>query len=159
VGGHRQGRRRRARLLRLARGPAVAIVDAWRSPPDERRIGLRALGPYLRAHRATLVAVAVLSLVGAGGMLLQPLLTRRVLDATAAARPVGASIALLVGVLVSVALLGGVRDYLLKRTAEGLVLTARRRLSGRLLRLLLSPFWACCSLRSDRWPRSCWSPC
>src|SRR5436305_14189075 len=99
-----------------------------------RRVGLRSLLPYLRVHRAALVLVAVLSLVRAGGTLLQPLLTRTVLNG-AGHRPVWGDVALLVAVLLAVAVLDGGRDYLLARTAEGMVLSARTRLAGHLLRL------------------------
>ncbi|MEV4482876.1 ABC transporter ATP-binding protein [Micromonospora coxensis] len=99
------------------------------------RPGLAALLPYLRAHRGTLVAVGALSLAGAGAALAQPLLTRQVLDALAAARPVAALVVVLVALVVAGAALGGLRDYLLQRTAEGVVLGTRRRLAGHLLRL------------------------
>jgi ATP-binding cassette subfamily B protein/ATP-binding cassette subfamily C protein len=105
----------------------------------ERRIGLGSLLPYLRAHRGTLGLVAVLSLLRAGGTLLQPLLTRTVLNG------VGHSVVwgwvwLLVGVLLGAAALDGGRDYLLARTAEGLVLNARRRLTAHLLRLPITEY-------------------
>jgi ATP-binding cassette subfamily B protein/ATP-binding cassette subfamily C protein len=104
------------------------------------RVGLRALLPYLRVHRATLVIVAVLSLVSAGASLIQPVLVRRVLDAIGASRPASGAVVLLVGLLFAGAALGGLRDYLLQRTAEGLVLTTRRRLAGHLLRLPIGEY-------------------
>ncbi|WBC15643.1 ABC transporter ATP-binding protein [Micromonospora sp. WMMA1998] len=97
--------------------------------------GLAALLPYLRAHRGTLVAVGALSLSGAAAALAQPLLTRAVLDRITADRPAGALVVVLVALVVAGALLGGLRDYLLQRTGEGLVLGVRRRLAGHLLRL------------------------
>ncbi|MGW4460584.1 ABC transporter ATP-binding protein [Micromonospora sp. NBC_01796] len=105
------------------------------APPTARRVGLPALLPYLRAHRGTLFVVAVLSLLSAGAALVQPLLTREVLDAIGAAQPVTRLVGLLVALLVVGAALDGVRDYLLQRTAEGLVLGTRHRLAGHLLRL------------------------
>jgi ABC-type multidrug transport system fused ATPase/permease subunit len=102
---------------------------------DVRRVGLRALLPYLREHRRTLAVVAVLSLVSAGASLAQPALVRTVLDAITAHRPVAAGVGLLVGLLLVGAVVGGLRDFLLQRTAEGLVLSTRRRLAGHLLRL------------------------
>src|SRR3954449_3837416 len=102
---------------------------------DVRRVGLPALLPYLRGHRGTLAVVAVLSLVSAGAALVQPVLVRTVLDGIEAGRTVAAPVILLVGLLLAGAALGGLRDYLLQRTAEGLVLTPRRRLARHLLRL------------------------
>ncbi|WDZ82539.1 ABC transporter ATP-binding protein [Micromonospora cathayae] len=104
------------------------------------RVGLAALLPYLRAHRGTLVVVGVLSLVSAGAALAQPLLTRSLLDAVSASRAVGPIVGVLVAVLVVGAILDGFRNYLLQRTAEGLVLTTRRRLAGHLLRLPIAEY-------------------
>jgi ABC-type multidrug transport system fused ATPase/permease subunit len=107
---------------------------------EVRRVGLRALLPYLRVHRGTLLLVAVLSLISAGAALVQPVLIRTVLDAIQASRPVLGAVSLLVGLLLVGAALGGVRDYLLQRTAEGLVLTTRRRLARHLLRLPIAEY-------------------
>jgi ABC-type multidrug transport system fused ATPase/permease subunit len=96
--------------------------------------------PYLRDHRPTLAVVGVLSLFGSVTTLAQPLLTRQVLDGLQEARPVGRTVALLVLVLAVVALVSALRDYLLQRTAEGLVLTSRRRLTRHLLRLPISEY-------------------
>lgn len=104
-----------------------------------RRVGLRSLLPYLRVHRAALVAVAGLSLLRAGGTLLQPLLTRTVLNGVGHS-DVWGYVGLLVGVLLVVAVLDGGRDYLLARTAEGMVLSARQKLAGHLLRLPITEY-------------------
>jgi len=104
-----------------------------------QRVGLSSLLPYLRAHRLSLAAVAVLSLVGAGATLLQPLLTRSVLS-NVGRSSVWRSVGLLATALVLVAVLNGLRDYLLSCTAEGLVLSARRRLAGHLLRLPITEY-------------------
>jgi ABC-type multidrug transport system fused ATPase/permease subunit len=107
---------------------------------DAGRVGLRALLPYLSRHRRTLAAVAVLSLVSALTSLAQPALVRVVLDAITARRPVAGPVALLVSLLLAGAALGGLRDFLLRRTAEGLVLTTRRRLARHLLRLPIAEY-------------------
>ncbi|GAA2631734.1 ABC transporter ATP-binding protein [Dactylosporangium fulvum] len=108
---------------------------------DERTaVGLRSLLPYLKHHRGTLAVVAVLSLLGAVTTLTQPLLTREVLDGLQARQAVARIVAVLVTVLAAGAVLGALRDYLLQRTAEGLVLTSRRRLTRHLLRLPISEY-------------------
>ena len=104
------------------------------------KLGLRALLPYVRPHRAALIVVAALSLAGTLGTLLQPLLTRSVLDGIGAGTPVGRYVAGLVALLAVVAALNASRDYLLQRTAEGLVLASRRRLAGHLLRLPIAEY-------------------
>jgi ABC-type multidrug transport system fused ATPase/permease subunit len=104
-----------------------------------RPIGLRSLLPYLQAHRLALVLVAVLSLARAAGTLLQPLLTRQVLNGVGKV-PVWRPVGLLVLVLCVVAVLDGIQDYLLARTAEGIVLSARTRLAAHLLRLPITEY-------------------
>nr|WP_255472332.1 ABC transporter ATP-binding protein [Quadrisphaera setariae] len=76
-----------------------------------------------------------MSLVTAATGLAQPLLVRRVIEAVQVAAPVRAAVVAVVVVLVAGSLVGAVQQYLLQRTAEGVVLATRRRLVGRLLRL------------------------
>jgi ATP-binding cassette subfamily B protein/ATP-binding cassette subfamily C protein len=121
-------------------GPGQQTLPDTLSAMSGRRVGLRALLPYLREHRGTLAVVAVLSLVSAGSALAQPVLVRTVLDAIRAGRTVAVPVALLVALLLAGAALGGGRDYLLQRTAEGLVLATRRRLSRHLLRLPIGEY-------------------
>ncbi|MFG1610814.1 ABC transporter ATP-binding protein [Actinoplanes sp. NPDC049265] len=101
---------------------------------------MKALAPYLRRHRRTLLVVALLSLVGAVAMLAQPVLVREVLDGLTGRRPIGRVVLLLTVLLLVGAVLGGVRDYLLQRTAEGLVLGTRRRLAAHLIRLPIAEY-------------------
>ncbi|MCW2503726.1 MAG: transporter [Actinomycetia bacterium] len=117
--------------------PAAAIA-----PPELPRatVGLRALLPYLRAHRTPLVLVAVLGLAGAGAALAQPLLTRTVLGAVSARQPVLTPVLVLVAVLLGSAVLDAVAGYLLQRAGEGVVLGARVRLAGHLLRLPIAEY-------------------
>ncbi|GAA2647059.1 ABC transporter ATP-binding protein [Paractinoplanes durhamensis] len=104
------------------------------------RVGLRALLPYLRRHRGTLVVVGVLSVIAAGAALVQPVLIRDVLDRVTGHRPVAVPVTGLVGLLLAGAGLRAVRDYLLQRTAEGVVLTTRRRLARHLLLLPIAEY-------------------
>ncbi|MFD5291488.1 ABC transporter ATP-binding protein [Streptomyces rochei] len=119
---------------------AKSVPEPGPPAPSTRKVGLRSLFPYLQGYWPTLGIVAVLSLAVTLLTLSQPVLTRDVLTDIEADRPVGRLVALLVGVLIVVAVLGGVRDYLLQRAAEGLVLTARRRLVARLLRLPITEY-------------------
>jgi ATP-binding cassette subfamily B protein len=94
----------------------------------------------LRPHRGPLAAAAVLSLVGAAGALAQPLLVARVIDAVGAGRSLLPAVLLLVLVLIAASALGAAQQYLLQRTAEGVVLTTRRALTDRLLRLPVAEY-------------------
>jgi ATP-binding cassette subfamily B protein/ATP-binding cassette subfamily C protein len=97
--------------------------------------GFRNLRPYLREHTRALSAVAVLAVVGSAAALVQPLLVRRVLTVVQEQGPLLGPVLLLLVVVIGAALLNGLERYLLQRTAEGVVLTTRSRLTGHLLRL------------------------
>ncbi|SDY58382.1 ATP-binding cassette, subfamily B [Geodermatophilus africanus] len=101
---------------------------------------LRELLPLLRPHRRPLAAAAVLSLVAAAGALAQPVLVARVIEAVGAGRELLPAVGLLVVVLVASSALGAVQGYLLQRTAEGVVLSTRRTLADRLLRLPVAEY-------------------
>jgi ABC-type multidrug transport system fused ATPase/permease subunit len=119
---------------------AVAALtgdDGTTAPPGA---GLRELLPLLRPHRRSLVLAAGLSLVGAAAALAQPLLVARVIDAVGDGRSVLAAVLLLVVVLLAASALGAAQQYVLQRTAEGVVLTTRLRLAERLLRLPVAEY-------------------
>ncbi|MDT0398494.1 MULTISPECIES: ABC transporter ATP-binding protein [Streptomyces] len=104
------------------------------------RVRLRELLRYMRGRVPLLVLAAVLSLVGAGVTLLQPLLVRSVIDAISASRPMAGPASLLAGLLLGSAVLSGVRDFLLRRTAEKMVLKVRERLVAHVLRLPVAEY-------------------
>jgi ATP-binding cassette subfamily B protein len=109
--------------------PAAGDRDA---APDA---GLRDLLPLLRPHRRPLALAAGLSLAGAAAALAQPALVGRVITAVGGGRSVLQPVVVLVAVLVAGAFLGALQQYVLQRTAEGVVLSTRRTLTDRLLRL------------------------
>jgi ABC-type multidrug transport system fused ATPase/permease subunit len=100
----------------------------------------RQLLPYLAEHRPVLVVVIVLSLAGAAASLAQPVLVSQVIDVVQSGEPLGSLVWLLVGLVVAAALLSGIQHYLLQRTGTSVVLSARRRLVGRMLRLPIAEF-------------------
>ncbi|MGY1716799.1 ABC transporter ATP-binding protein [Geodermatophilus sp. SYSU D01106] len=102
--------------------------------------GLRELLPLVRPHRRALLAAAGLSLVGAAAALAQPALTGRVISAVGAGRPLLPAVAALLLVLVAGAVLNAFQSYLLQRTGEGVVLTTRRTVADRLLRLPVAEY-------------------
>ncbi len=103
-------------------------------------MGPRDLLPLLRPHRRALIAAAGLSLVSAGGALAQPALVARVIDVVGSGGPLLPTVSLLVLVLLAAAALGAFQQYLLQRTAEGVVLTTRQLLADRLLRLPVAEY-------------------
>ena len=94
----------------------------------------------LRPHRRALLGAAALSLVSAGAALAQPALVGRVIGAVGDGRAVLPGVLALVVVLVAASALGAGQQYLLQRTAEGVVLSTRRLLADRLLRLPVAEY-------------------
>ncbi|HTL40409.1 MAG TPA: ABC transporter ATP-binding protein [Pseudolysinimonas sp.] len=112
-----------------------------RAPKDDGPRGtFRQLLPYLTEHRPVLVVVVVLSLASAAASLAQPLLVSQVIGVVQSGKPLGALVWLIVGLVVASGLLSGLQHYLLQRTGTSVVLSARRRLVGRLLRLPIAEF-------------------
>jgi ABC-type multidrug transport system fused ATPase/permease subunit len=109
-------------------------------PDDGPRGAMRQLLPYLAEHRGILVVVVALSLAGAAAMLAQPILVSQLIEIVESGDPLGSVVWLLIGLVVAAALLNGVQHYLLQRTGTSVVLSARRRLVGRLLRLPIAEF-------------------
>ena len=107
---------------------------------DGPRATFRQLLPYLREHRRVLAVVIALSIVGAGTSLGQPLLVSQVITVVQAGDPLGWIVWALVGLVAVSALLSGVQHYLLQRTGTSVVLSARRQLVRRMLRLPISEF-------------------
>jgi ATP-binding cassette subfamily C protein len=93
---------------------------------------------YVRPHRGALLVGGVLSLLtGATGLAL-PLVVRALIGDLGHHRSVTALLLLMTALVVANAALGALGGYVLRRTAESVVLAARRRLVDRLLGLTIS---------------------
>ncbi|HEX8862825.1 MAG TPA: ABC transporter ATP-binding protein [Actinomycetes bacterium] len=114
--------------------PEAAAGAGRRWHPD-RRPAWRLLLGYLWPHRWTLLGGGLLGFVGGLAALAEPMLAKLVVDSIGRHRPLLGPVALLTALLVGGALLTTAGSYLLGRTAESVVLTARRRLTRQLLRL------------------------
>jgi ATP-binding cassette subfamily C protein len=111
----------------------VEAVEDLSSPP-----AWRVLFAYLRPHRLALVIGGLLGLLtGATGLAL-PLVARSLIGHLAGGRPVTGEVAGLTALVVLNAAIGALSGYILQRTAESVVLTARLGLLGRLLRLTVA---------------------
>ncbi|WP_338784911.1 ABC transporter ATP-binding protein [Streptomyces sp. DG1A-41] len=98
----------------------------------------RLLLGYVRPHRRSLLAGAALSLVtGATGLVL-PLVARGLIDDLAHDRAITGALLAMSGLVVTNAAVGALGSYVLQRTAESVVLGARRALSSYLLRLRIT---------------------
>jgi ATP-binding cassette subfamily B protein len=111
-----------------------------RRAPEGPRASFRQLLPFLAEHTRTLVAVGVLSVLGAAATLVQPLLVGQVISRVQASVPLGALVWLLVGFVVLSSLISGYQHYLLQRTGTAVVYSSRRRLIARILHLPIGEF-------------------
>ncbi len=111
-----------------------------RKADDGPRATFRQLLPYLLEHRAILTVVIILSLLGAGASLAQPLLVSQVITRVGEGKPLENLVVLLVSLVVVGGLISGLQHYLLQRTGTSVVLSARRQLVRRMLRLPISEF-------------------
>src|SRR5690606_299198 len=102
---------------------------------DGPRATFRQLLPFLFEHKKVLVAVAVLSIVGAAASLAQPLLVGQVIDRVQKDQALGALVWLLIGLVIVSSVLSGYQHYLLQRTGTAVVYSSRRRLIARILHL------------------------
>jgi ABC-type multidrug transport system fused ATPase/permease subunit len=79
--------------------------------------------------------VVVISLVGAALFLAQPTAVAEIIDRVSDGRPLWTVVLLLAALLGGGAVVSGLQQYLLQRTAEAIVLQTRRTMTDRLLRL------------------------
>ncbi|MFF2128986.1 ABC transporter ATP-binding protein [Streptomyces olivochromogenes] len=108
----------------------MSIAEPYAGPPAWRLL----LG-YVRPHRWALLAGALLALTtGATGLVL-PLVARGLIDDLSHDRPIGRALIGMAALVVTNAAVGALGSYVLRRTAESVVLGARRALSSYLLRL------------------------
>ncbi|HEU4329853.1 MAG TPA: ABC transporter ATP-binding protein [Lapillicoccus sp.] len=98
----------------------------------------RVLVAYARPHWGMLVLGGLLSLATAASGLALPLVVRELISNLGTDRPVAPLVALMTALVVANAAIGALGGYVLRRTAETVVLAARRGLLARLLRLRLS---------------------
>ena len=109
-------------------------------PDAPERARLAELWPYVRDHTGVLGAIAVISLVATALALIQPLTLQRVIDDVGSGRTLTPAITVLVAVTLGEAIFSALQSYLLQRTAEGVVLGARRSLVAHLFRLPVAEY-------------------
>ncbi|WKK70835.1 ABC transporter ATP-binding protein [Rathayibacter oskolensis] len=107
---------------------------------DGPRASFSQLVPYLLEHKRILSVVVVLSLIGAAASLAQPLIVGQVITRVQSGLDLGPLVWALVALVVASGLISGFAHYLLQRTGEGIVLSSRRRIVARLLRLPIREF-------------------
>ncbi|GGZ20566.1 putative ABC transporter ATP-binding protein [Streptomyces inusitatus] len=97
----------------------------------------RALYAHFRPHRGLVALGAVFALVGAVTGLMQPLAAKELVDRLSQDESITGILIALTALVVLGTVIEATGGYILSRTAESVVLAARRTLIGRLLRLKL----------------------
>jgi ATP-binding cassette subfamily C protein len=103
-----------------------------------QRSDWRSFGEYVRPHRRTLVAGGALSLATTATGLALPLVVAALINTLGEQRSIAPLLALMVLLVLANAAIGALGSYVLQRTAESVVLQARRQLIGRLSRLKMA---------------------
>ncbi|MFF3641600.1 ABC transporter ATP-binding protein [Streptomyces sp. NPDC002564] len=98
----------------------------------------RALYRHFRPHRGVVALGAFLTLIGSATGLAQPLAAKSLVDRLGGDESITGILVLLTALVVLGTAIESVGAYVLERTAESVVLAARRTLIGRLLRLRLA---------------------
>ena len=116
--------------------------DPTQNPKSREYKGPRAklgdLLPYLKDHRKTLILALILSVLGSLLALGQPLLIGQLITAVEQSLDTSTLAIFIVVLVITSALVNAFQYYLLFKTGEGVVLTTRKALVARLLKL---PIW------------------
>lgn len=102
--------------------------------------GLAELWALLRGYRRPVMIATVLTVIGTGVGVLQPLLVMRVIDTAQAGGIPLWLVGALLGLFVGQAIIDTIGHYLLERAGQGILLSLRRRLIGHLLALRVQIF-------------------
>jgi ATP-binding cassette subfamily B protein len=109
-------------------------------PEDGPRARFSQLVPYLFEHKRVLWFVIGLSILGSAASLAQPLIVSQVIGVVERGGSLDGLVWALVALVILSGIIAGYQHYLLQRTGEGVVLSSRRRLVGRMLNLPISEF-------------------
>jgi ABC-type multidrug transport system fused ATPase/permease subunit len=112
-------------------------VGLGRGRPPAERASLRVIYGYIRPHRLTLLAGGLLSLATSGTGLVLPLVVRALVDDVSRHRGLTHLIMIMCLLMLADAVLGAAGGYLLLRTADSIVLSTRKRLISRMLRITI----------------------
>ncbi len=116
-------------------GPSAGTGTATEPGALTARDTWRALYARFRPHRRTVAFGALLTLIGSLSGLAQPLAAKELVHRLGGDEPVTDVLLLLTALVVLGTAVSAAGGYVLERTAESVVLAARRSLVGRMLRL------------------------
>ncbi|WP_434588677.1 ABC transporter ATP-binding protein [Streptomyces sp. A5-4] len=113
-----------AKTTEIPPAPKLSAGETW-----------RALYRHFRPHRGVVALGAFFALIGAATGLAQPLAAKALVERLGDDESITGILVLLTALVVLGTAIESVGSYILERTAESVVLAARRNLIGRLLRL------------------------
>ncbi len=117
----------------------MSMMGGPRRRPGPKDSGPKAkfnqLVPYMKEQKGLLFVAVVFSLIGASVNLAQPLVVGQIISTVEKGESVLTIALILVGITIVSALTSGAMYFVLAKAGEGVVLSARRKLSTRLLRL------------------------
>ena len=117
---------------------AMGYQGFARNRPPSEQASLRVMYGYIRPYRLALLAGGLLSLAtGATGLIL-PLVVRALISDLSRHRGLSGLVVIMCVLVLADAALGAAGTYLLLRTADNLVLSTRKGLVSRLLRISVS---------------------
>ncbi|MCL9665171.1 ABC transporter ATP-binding protein/permease [Curtobacterium albidum] len=118
----------------------MSLFSARRKPSEGPRASFGRLLTYLFENKPAMAVIIVLSVLGAGASLAQPLLVNQVVTAVQRGQTLSILVWALVALVLVSGVLNGVQHFLLQRAGEGVVLSTRRKLIARILNLPISEF-------------------
>jgi len=107
---------------------------------DGPRATFGQLLPHLTRQRGPLALAITLSILASLASLAQPLIVGLIVADVQAGKPFGTTVWFVVGLVIFSALMGAGQHYLLQRMGESVVLSTRRELIARMLRLPIREF-------------------
>lgn len=113
-------------------------VGHWRREGDQATA--RDLLRLAANHKPAVAGAVILTIIGSGLGLVQPLLAREAINSAGRSELPVVLLLALAALFISQALVNAVGNFLLERTGEGIVLGLRRSLTSRLLRLRMSVY-------------------
>ncbi len=108
--------------------------------PEGPRASLKQLLPFIFEHKRIIVAVVILSILGAATSLAQPLLVGQLIERVSGGHALGALVWVLVALVVVSSVISGYQHYLLQRAGTAVVYSSRRQLIARIFHLPISEF-------------------
>ena len=108
--------------------------------PEGPRASLKQLLPFIFEHKRIIVAVVILSILGAATSLAQPLLVGQLIERVSGGNALGALVWVLVALVVVSSVISGYQHYLLQRAGTAVVYSSRRQLIARIFHLPISEF-------------------